>query len=83
MPGILGNLKKDGLIRDPQIVMLGYSMGALETLKISELEEKDNTLNIKRYLAINPPVELSNAIDRADALAQTVPAGAAPKRSIS
>lgn len=71
LPGILGNLKKDGLIRDPQIVMLGYSMGALETLKISELEEKDNTLNIKRYLAINPPVELSNAIDRADALAQT------------
>lgn len=70
LPRILENLKKDGLIRDPQLVMLGYSMGALEALRISELEQKEDTLNIRRYLAINPPVELANAIERADALSQ-------------
>ena len=68
---ILDSLERDELISAPEIVMLGYSFGALHTLKISELEEKEPMLGIQRFLAINPPVELSHAMERADSLAET------------
>ncbi len=67
---ILKKLTDEQMIHDPRIVMIGCSMGGLETLKISALEENDGTLGIQRYLAINPPVELSHAVDQADALNQ-------------
>ena len=58
-------------IRDPEVVLLGYSFGALHTLKIAELEAQENTLGIRRYLAINPPVDLDYAMTQADSLSRT------------
>ncbi len=70
---VLNDLKDDQLF-DPtrtQVTLLGYSLGALHTLKISELEEKSNLLGIDRFVAINPPVELRNALNIADSMAGT------------
>lgn len=68
---VLDELTAAEKIRDPEVVLLGYSFGALHTLKIAELEAKENTLGIRRYLAINPPVDLDYAMTRADTLART------------
>lgn len=68
---VLDELTAAEKIRDPEVVLLGYSFGALHTLKIAELEAKENTLGIRRYLAINPPVDLDYAMTQADTLART------------
>lgn len=68
---VLDDLKGDGLF-DPsrtRIALLGYSLGAMQTLKISELEEKTDTLGIDRYIAVNPPVDLRYALVTADGMA--------------
>ena len=39
-------------------ILVGYSMGALYTLFISELDKKYNLIDFARYLAINPPLDL-------------------------
>lgn len=70
---VLNDLKADGLF-DPtrtHVTLLGYSLGAMHTLKIAELEEKSNALGIDRFIAVNPPVELRYALQTADALAGT------------
>ncbi len=67
---VLDDLKSDGLY-DPsrtRIALLGYSLGAMQTLKIAELEETSNTLGIDRYVAINPPVDLQYALKTADGM---------------
>lgn len=71
--GVLDDLKSDGLY-DPnrtRIALLGYSLGAMQTLKIAELEEKSNTLGIDRYVAVNPPVDLYYALKVADIMTGT------------
>ena len=45
-----------------EVSLAGYSMGALHTLFIADLERKKPELNIKRYLALNPPVNLQYAM---------------------
>ena len=70
---VLDDLKGDGLF-DPartRVALLGYSLGAMQALKISELEEKSDTLGIDRFVAINPPVDLHYALETADAMAGT------------
>lgn len=54
-----------------QITLMGYSFGAMHTLKIAELEQHSNRLGIDHYVAINPPVDLRYAMKQADALAGT------------
>lgn len=68
---VLDELTAAEKIRDPEVVLLGYSFGALHTLKIAELEAQENTLGIRRYLAINPPVDLDYAMTQADSLSRT------------
>ena len=68
---VLDELSAAEKVSDPEVVLLGYSFGALHTLKIAELEAKENTLGIRRYLAINPPVDLDYAMKQADTLALT------------
>ena len=68
---VLDELAAAEKISDPEVVLLGYSFGALHTLKIAELEAKENTLGIRRYLAINPPADLDYAMTQADALSRT------------
>ena len=66
----LADLKKDQLIQNPEMVLTGYSFGGMHTLKIAELETQEPTLGFKRYLAVNPPVSLQYAIERADEMAE-------------
>lgn len=63
---ILADLREDGKINNPRIVLTGWSMGALETCHIAAMEEKENTLGISRYLPLNPPADLLEAIKQAD-----------------
>ena len=63
---ILADLREDGKINNPRIVLTGWSMGALETCHIAAMEEKENTLGISRYLPLNPPADLLEAIRQAD-----------------
>jgi len=48
--------------------VLGFSLGALNALFLSRLEAegKADGLTIERYLAINPPVDVIEALDRID-----------------
>ena len=66
---IISSLKQDKKIKNPQITLMGYSFGALHTLKIAQFEtSSNNPFNIYRYLAINPPVSLKYAIEKAEEL---------------
>ena len=51
-----------------QKVMLGMSMGAVETLFVAALEETDSRINFDKYIAINPPVDLIYAVQKIDKL---------------
>ena len=66
---ILADLREDGKIKDPRIVLAGWSMGGIELCHIAAMEEKENTLGISRYLPINPPADLITALQTADAYA--------------
>ena len=63
---VLDDLRADGKINDPRIVLTGWSMGALEACHIAAMEEKENTLNIARYLPLNPPADLLVAIGQSE-----------------
>ncbi len=65
---ILDDLKKRELITAPEITLCGYSMGGLQCLKFAEVEETSPSLNISRFIAINPPVSTEFAMQRIDAL---------------
>lgn len=51
-------------------IVVGTSFGALTGLFVAAQEEKENTLNVSRYIAINPPVETFFAINQVDKFAQ-------------
>lgn len=70
---ILASLRDDKLITHPRVVLSGYSMGAMETLYIADLETKKPELNISRYVAINPPADLLYAMKYADGIGQNQP----------
>lgn len=70
---ILASLKEDELINHPRIVLGGYSMGAMETLYIADLEAQKPELNISRYIAVNPPADLLYAMKCADGIGQNQP----------
>ena len=46
--------------------LIGTSFGAFATLFLADMESKENTLNISRYISINPPVELLYAVNIID-----------------
>lgn len=47
-------------------LLIGTSFGAMETLHLANLENKNNTLNISKFIAISPPIELVYAMQQAD-----------------
>ena len=48
-------------------ILVGYSLGALHTLFIADLESKlKNSIGFSRYLALNPPVDLLYAARKLD-----------------
>lgn len=46
--------------------LIGTSFGAFAALFLADMEAKDNTLNINKYISVNPPVELLYAVDKID-----------------
>ncbi len=47
-------------------VVIGTSFGALTTLFLADKEYKNNTLNITKFISINPPIELMYAMRQVD-----------------
>lgn len=64
---MLDDLKQEKLFNPfrSRITLMGYSFGAMHTLKVAELEQQSNRLCIDRYVAINPPVDLRYAMKQA------------------
>ena len=46
--------------------VFGTSFGAMSTLFLANSESKNNTLNIKNFIAVSPPIELKYAIEQVD-----------------
>lgn len=65
---VLHDLKKREKIKAPEITIAGYSFGAMHALKIAGLELENEQLGVSRYVAVNPPVSLDNAVTAADKL---------------
>lgn len=51
-------------------IAVGTSFGALTGLFVAAQENEDNTLNISRYISINPPVETLFALNQVDKFSQ-------------
>lgn len=66
---VLADLKAREWIKEPEIVICGYSMGGIQTLKLAEMEEKEPVIGVKRFVAINPPVSMETALKKIDSLA--------------
>lgn len=47
-------------------VVIGTSFGAMTALFLADKEYKNNTLNITKYISINPPIELVYAMKQVD-----------------
>ena len=46
--------------------IIGTSFGAMMSLFLAEKESQENTLNIEKYISINPPIELLYALKQID-----------------
>ena len=47
-------------------IVLGTSYGAMSSLFLAEAENKEKTMNISKFISVNPPVELLYAMDEID-----------------
>lgn len=63
---ILENLEKKYECKFSEKNIIGTSLGAMSTLFVAKQESNNNTLNIKKYIAICPPIELKYAIKQLD-----------------
>lgn len=53
---LLADLAEDGLVRAPEVSVVGWSMGGLVTLHLAALDERGLLpVDVKRFVAINPP----------------------------
>lgn len=50
-----------------QLMLMGFSLGALNALYIADIDQRERALNLSRILAINPPVNLVYALQQLDA----------------
>jgi len=49
-----------------QLMLLGFSLGALNALYIADIDQREQRLGLSRILAINPPVNLVYALQQLD-----------------
>ena len=63
---IIEDLENNYEIRPAAKVLAGYSMGGIYSLFVAAQEERNNSLGIDKYLAINPPVNLVSGICQLD-----------------
>lgn len=66
---VLTDLKEREWVKNPEIILCGYSMGGIQTLKLAELEERKKILGVSRFIAVNPPVSLETAMSSIDRMA--------------
>ena len=64
----LAAARKNHGIEVTRIGAVGFSMGALQLAWVSEVDRMEGSLDIQRFLLVNPPVELEYAVARIDAL---------------
>ena len=70
MAAIRNELEEKHELKFDRLAVMGYSFGAIHTLKIAAQEAEDNeSLGIERFVAINPPVSLAFAIGEVEELA--------------
>ena len=67
---IVEDVRENTDLKEFDLVLVGYSLGGLHTLKIAEMEQKEPQLNVKRYVAVNPPVDILKSMVRFDQLAE-------------
>lgn len=63
---ILDSLEKKKSYKFGKRIMIGTSFGAMTSLFTAAQEDTDNTLNIDKYVAINPPIEMFFALRELD-----------------
>lgn len=63
---IIGSLQAKYDCKFHDNVLIGTSFGALMTLYIANEEAHNNTLNISKFISINPPIELVYAMKQID-----------------
>lgn len=63
---ILNSLQMKYNYEPREKVVIGTSFGALTTLFLADKEYKNNTMNITKYISINPPIELLFALKQID-----------------
>ena len=68
---IIADLEKEPECKITKKILVGYSLGALHALFVSDIDGKEKKINFDRYVAINPPVDLMSALERIDGFAST------------
>lgn len=63
---IIKSLEADHKYQFGERVLIGTSFGAMTTLFVAQKEAENNTLNISKYISINPPIELLYAMKQID-----------------
>jgi len=59
---VVADLKVDGLIGDPDVSIIGWSMGGLTTAHLAAIDDADELpIRVKRFVSINPPASMSHA----------------------
>ena len=67
MRAVIDDLAKGGLVDDPEVSIVGWSMGGLVTAYLAELESKGELgFKVDTLLAVNPPVDSKHVISAID-----------------
>jgi len=67
---IVNNLESQKACKFDKRILVGTSFGALTTLFTASQEETENTLNISKFISINPPIEILFALKQVDKYSQ-------------
>lgn len=67
---IVDDIQKKKLCKFDKKIVVGCSFGAMTSLFVAAQEDKENTLNVSNYIAINPPIELFYAMNQLDKYSQ-------------
>ena len=69
MRAVVDDLAKDGLVDDPEVSVVGWSMGGVFTAYLAELESRGELgFPVGTMLAVNPPVDSEHVLSAIDSL---------------
>ena len=64
---VIGDLAREGLVDDPEVSMVGWSMGGVFTAYLAELEGRGELgFSVGTMLAVNPPVDSEHVLSAID-----------------